>query len=788
MIGLIGSGVLRTVLVALAYFTGARLGYAFAAGGVVSLWPPSGLMLGLLAVSRSSQWPATIAGGLIGSFCSDLLSGYSIPLAIAAALANGFESFVGGLVLVRFLGSPARFSTLRGVAVLVIGVVGVSNAFTAIGGAAMLNAGFGMAFGYSWLVWWVGDGLGMLIVAPVILAVAEWLRQERRIAPARTIEGLVLLTVVLASAIISVGPVRDWVVHPGPYALFPVLLWAGLRFGLAGASLSTLIVACIAIWYVSLGVGPFAIARSSSSAAIVEAYAFLAVAGASALIAAAALNERKDAIDQLAASREQYRNVVETATDPIVTIDSRNRIRLANSATERVFGFTQDELLGSDLSMLVPGATDTGMRRDGVEIPLEVSYGRAIEPEHTEMTLILRDISEKRAAERALQALEAQYRQSQKMEAIGQLAGGIAHDFNNLLTIVQVNCELLLPQLSDDRQIRNDLLQIRSAAERAAGLTRQLLAFSRRQVLEPRAMRMATAVESVKPMLDRLLGEHVEVRVSVNPGLAPVLADPGQVEQVILNLAINARDAMPAGGRLSIHLSEAHLDADTASIVDLPPGRYACLTVSDSGIGMDEATAARVFEPFFTTKPMGRGTGLGLSTVHGIVKQSGGGIRVVSRIGQGSTFEVYLPLADGPVEEVGQEARPPAPPATGYRVLVVEDEDDVGRLIRRILERRGYEVLLAASPREAMEIAEAEQAIDVLLTDVVLPEMSGRALADVLVDARPGLAVLFMSGYTDDALSDHGVLDRDLAFIEKPFTGDALIARLEQVIHRATAS
>ena len=782
-----GLNVLRLVLVGAAYFACARLGYAFTVGGMVSLWPPSGLMLGLLAIAHLRHWPAIVAGGLIGSVCSDLLSNYTVPLATAAALANGAETFVGALVLRRYLGSPVRFSTLRAVYVLMIGVVGVSNALTSFGGAAVLNVGFGMGYWHGWVVWWVGDGLGMLIVAPVILTIAGAVRRADPRRTAEIVEGGLLLAVVAAVSVFALGTVPAWAVHPGPYLLFPVLLWAGLRFGLMGASLATLIVACVAIWNAAQGAGPFAIAKSGAGPAIAEAYAFLAIASASSLIAAAALTERQDAIGQLRESREQYRNVVETATDPIITIDSRNRIRFANSATERVFGFSRGELLGRDLSLLIPGAKDKGLRRDGREIPLEVSYGRVTEP-GAELTVILRDISEQRAAEHALQTLEEQYRQSQKMEAIGQLAGGIAHDFNNLLTIVQVNCELLLEQLPKHSELRPELVQVQTAAQRAASLTRQLLAFSRRQVLEPRVMSLADSLGVLEPMLKRLLGEHVAVRLSIPPDVGPVLADPGQVEQVIMNLALNARDAMPAGGFLTIELGESTLDEAEARAVDVPPGRYARLAVTDTGVGMDEETAARVFEPFFTTKPMGRGTGLGLSTVHGIVKQSGGGIRVRSQPGAGTTFEVFLPRIDAPVDRTRHRAETIEIELRRELVLVVEDEEDVGRLARRILERHGYRVLLAGSPAQALDIAARELALDALLTDVVLPGMSGRALAERLLQTHPRLRVLYMSGYTDDALSEHGVLTAGTAFIEKPFSADALVAKLREVIHGGPSS
>jgi two-component system cell cycle sensor histidine kinase/response regulator CckA len=373
------------------------------------------------------------------------------------------------------------------------------------------------------------------------------------------------------------------------------------------------------------------------------------------------------------------------------------------------------------------------------------------------------------------------------MEAIGQLAGGIAHDFNNLLTIVQVNCELLREELPPDSQARAEIEQIYTASNRAASLTRQLLAFSRRQVLEPRVVSLSETLSGIEPMLRRLIGEHVVVRITAPETVGPVTADPGQLEQVILNLAINARDAMPDGGTLTIELDEVLLEGASAYEVDVHPGPYARLSVIDTGTGMDADTVARVFEPFFTTKPLGRGTGLGLSTVHGIIKQSGGGITVESEPGKGSVFRVFLPRVDAPVDP---GARPHETGGKKQRietVLVVEDEEEVGRLARRILENHGYRVLLAKSPDEALMIASGEPDIAVLLSDVVLPGMSGPALAAELVRTHPAVRVLYMSGYSDDALSQRGVRDPGTELIEKPFSANALVAKVDEVAHRVRA-
>ena len=800
------SGALRAVLVAVAYFAGARLGYAFAVDGTVRLWPPGGLMLGILAMSSPHHWPWLIGGAMAGSIAGDAVLGLPARMVAGLAVANAIVYTTAAYVLKRLLGSPVGLSTVHSVAALALGVVLLSNAVTAVAGAALLQAAFDLPFARAWFIWWTGDGLGMLLVAPVVMTWTEAVRQRPQPRAWQQVEASVLLVCLVSAALFVLGPSHA-LVPSGPHLLFPLLLWAALRFGPVGAATANLLVAGIAIWQASLGRGPFAVGTSGPAAAVLETYAFLAVVAIWSLIAATALAERKTAVVELRQSRERYRNVVETATDAIVTIDRDSRIQFANAATERIFGYTAQELLGRPLSMLMPpdqrdrhssgfdrylatgqrrirwqGTALTGLHKDGREVPLEVSFGELVEAGRHEFTGILRDISEKRAGEEAMRALEEQYRQSQKMEAIGELAGGIAHDFNNLLTVVQGNAGMLIDDVGVGHRLRPQLEQIHAAGQRAATLTRQLLAFSRRQILAPRVMSLADSIAAVGPMLQRLIGEQITVDIRVPTPVAPIRADPGQVEQVVLNLAINARDAMPAGGTLVIELTEVDLDPQGAGAVDLTPGRYACLLVKDTGIGMSAETASRVFEPFFTTKPMGQGTGLGLSTAHGIVKQSGGGISVSSEPGRGSSFSVYFPTVDTAVDpaaaaESGAPVR--ALPAT---ILVVEDEADVGRLTRRILERAGYRVLLASTPSEAMAIAARERDIQLLLSDVVLPEMSGRILASRLGATHPGLKILYMSGYTNDALSQHGVLDPGIALIEKPFTGTGLVARIESLL------
>jgi two-component system cell cycle sensor histidine kinase/response regulator CckA len=379
---------------------------------------------------------------------------------------------------------------------------------------------------------------------------------------------------------------------------------------------------------------------------------------------------------------------------------------------------------------------------------------------------------------------EEQLRQSQKMEAVGQLAGGIAHDFNNLLTAILGYAELLTPQLAGNPVGLEQVAEIRKAGDRAASLTRQLLAFSRRQVLEPKVLDLNGVVKNLESMLRRLIGEHIDLVTTLEPSLATVLADAGQMEQVIMNLVVNSRDAMPQGGRLTIETANVELDEEYAGHHQtVRAGPAVMLAVSDTGTGMDAATQARIFEPFFTTKGKERGTGLGLSTVYGIVKQSGGHIWVYSEVGRGAAFKVYLSPVAGVA--VAPSKPPVEPAATGgtETILLAEDDPAVRKLTRRILASLGYEILEAESAEGALETAQRHTGrIDLILTDVVMPGMGGSDLVSRIRESRPDVRVLYMSGYTDDAIIRHRVLEPGTAFLQKPFTPTTLARKIREVV------
>jgi two-component system, cell cycle sensor histidine kinase and response regulator CckA len=383
------------------------------------------------------------------------------------------------------------------------------------------------------------------------------------------------------------------------------------------------------------------------------------------------------------------------------------------------------------------------------------------------------------------QRLLAQFRQAQKMEAVGRLAGGVAHDFNNMLTVIIGTSDVVLEEYELDAEARALVSQIRKTGERAAVLTRQLLAFSRKQVLSPVVLNFNAVVTDIEPMLARMIGEDITISLVLEPAIRLVKADLGQIEQVLMNLVVNSRDAMPDGGRLLIETGNVVLDEGYAQVrPEVPPGPYAMLAVSDTGFGMTAEIKRHLFEPFFTTKELGKGTGLGLSTVYGIVKQSGGFIYVYSEVGQGTTFKLYFPQVNDQRPADVQRIEPAAMPGGGSEtLLLVEDDEAVAKLARLILQSKGYTVVRAESGEEALGLWGARlDPVDLVLTDVILPGMNGRSLADRLRELDPSVKLLFMSGYTEDAIVHHGVLEPGIAFLAKPFTPNELARKVREVL------
>lgn len=508
------------------------------------------------------------------------------------------------------------------------------------------------------------------------------------------------------------------------------------------------------------------------------------------------ITERKRAEAELA----RLVAAVEQTADSIVITDTSGNIQYVNPAFERITGYSEAEVLGQNPRILKSGKIDpsvyedlweaitrgeiwvgqlTNRRKDGTLFEEHVT----ISPVRDNSGRVANYIAVKQDISSQTQ-LEAQLRQSQKLEAIGQLAGGVAHDFNNMLTAILGYSDLSLARLKADDPVARNIREVKKAAERAAGLTRQLLAFSRKQILEPRILDLNYVVGDINKMLRRLIGEDIDLTTTLASDLGRIKADPTQIEQVLMNLAVNARDAMPRGGRLTIETQNVELNEEyAAKHQPTRAGEYVLLAVSDTGCGIDAETQAHIFEPFFTTKGIGKGTGLGLSTIYGIVKQSGGFIWVYSELDVGTTFKIYLPrLKDAADVEPPSISQPVVAAATGT-VLLVEDDAEVRGLVARSLESSGYKVIESGNSTRALAIAHSyEERIDLLITDVVMPVMGGRELAERLAILRPGTRVLFISGYTDDAIVRHGIMDRDIAFLQKPFTPDSLLRKVAEVL------
>jgi two-component system cell cycle sensor histidine kinase/response regulator CckA len=513
--------------------------------------------------------------------------------------------------------------------------------------------------------------------------------------------------------------------------------------------------------------------------------------------------DRRARVQQaLELSEERYRLLLETAPMGIVITNERGRVVQANAEALRIFGYVRRELIGQTIDMLLPdrschaheeqlsgymkeprvrpmglGLELFARRKDGTEFPAEISLAPLATEEGTLVSATVVDIT-------ARKKMEEQLRIAQRMEAIGNLAGGVAHDFNNLLAVILGCSDVVLDTLAPEHPAAKKVEMIRKAGASGAELTRQLLAFSQQQMLRPRVLDLKEIVERTELLLRHLLGENIALTISLEASLGCVKADPGQVEQVLLNLAVNSRDAMPQGGRLKIaahncELDDSYKDEQEAVI----PGRYVMLAVEDTGCGMDRETQSRIFEPFFTTKEIGKGTGLGLATVYGIVKQSGGCIRVDSEPGKGSNFKVYLPR----VQETAEPSKREESEATLLRgcetILLAEDSASLREVAGQYLESLGYTVLGATSGTEALERAKDFQGpIHLLLTDVVMPEMSGTELAVHMAGLRPGIKVIFTSGYTDDTILRQGELDPGVVFIQKPYRPKALVRKIREVL------
>ena len=516
------------------------------------------------------------------------------------------------------------------------------------------------------------------------------------------------------------------------------------------------------------------------------------------------ITEHKRTEQALRETEERYRLLFESNPLPMWVYDRDTLEFIAvNEAAISHYGYSREEFMSmtikdirstADVPALLESISDEAgfnaagtwkhQKKGGSLIDVEVISHPLMFANRNAKLVLANDVTERKRAEEALRGTEEQLRQAQKLEGVGRLAGGIAHDFNNLLTVINGFCALAMRDLKPEDPLLANLEEIRKAGDRATSLTRQLLAFSRKQVLQPMILNLNSVVADMEKMLRRLIGEDIDLRAALEPNLGNANADPGQIEQIILNLVVNARDSMPDGGKLTIETDNVFLGKEyAAQHVGAQAGPHVMLAISDTGHGMDQKTLARIFEPFFTTKELGKGTGLGLSTVYGIVKQSGGNIWVYSEVGRGTTFKIYLPRVDNHADEYKRTADSARLGEGTETILLVEDEEMLRKLARQTLTMHGYQILEASNGDEALALSkEYNGVIHLLLTDVIMPGMNGRELCTRMLETRANLRVLFMSGYTDDAIIHQGVLDEAANFLQKPFPPDSLARKVREVL------
>ncbi len=792
----------------LVYLLAALVGLQFFATARVpaAIWISSGIALAILTVAPRRLWPGMLVAFFIAGATGNWISGKTASVSLGLGVADALEAFLTAALLRWWCRERCDFTRLRHFGGLVLMSAIVGNGIAAAYGAAVFHFGAGAPFLQSWAMWFLSNGVGILVVTPCIVSIVY--RDEHQVAltAPRLIEAVLLIGSLAAIAITVFGHISTTVLVL-PYGVFPFLIWAALRFGVPGASIAALVLSVIAVWETARGMGPLAFASGSMTEALLQVQSFIGAGLACSLVPATVITERQRTERRLRQSETRIVLAQEIAGLGSFILDSRAPKGTWSKQMFRIMG--RERSLGEPtvaeyLECIHPEDRER-FRQSIADVfqlrkPFDIDYryicgdgslrylhaiGRPVSESKSKSVKLVgtvMDMTERRR-------MEDELRQAQKMEAVGRLAGGVAHDFNNLLGIILGYAELSLATLRESDPMRGKVEAISKAASRAASLTSQLLAFSRKQVLKPELLNLNTVVSDLAKMLRRVIGEQIELELNLSPFLPVVKADPGQVEQVVLNLAVNAKDAMPDGGKLVIRTSELRVSApDTSRPVYLPSGKYAVLTVSDSGHGMDEFTKAHIFEPFFTTKDKHKGTGLGLATVYGIVSQSQGYIWVESAPGAGATFYVCLPGLDQKIADSEQQDLNLAARRRSETVLLVEDEEPLRELIRDVLISMGCKVIEARTGDEAIRIAKRPDRIDVLLTDVIMPRMNGFELTRRIAEIRPTLKVLYMSGYSDELINKHDMTGKQPNFIQKPFKPEELRDKLHELSQPAAST
>jgi signal transduction histidine kinase/integral membrane sensor domain MASE1/CheY-like chemotaxis protein len=778
------------------------------------VWPPTGLALASMLLVGRHVWPAIF----VGAFLVNYTTAAAILPSLGIAVGNTLEALVGAYLVRRFASGCAAFDRTRDFFRFVVLAGFLSTAISATVGTTTLTLAGAVVrphFASVWLTWWLANAAGNVVVAPLLIL---WTRTPRLVAtPSRWIElTLLTFTTVAVGAIVFVKTS-----YPVEFLSIPLCVWAGARFGPREASTATAILSGVAVWAATRGAGPFA--SETANSALLLTQMFVVVAQIAGLGIAAAVLEMTSAHDMLRCLKDDLEarvmeRTAELQTSQALLADAQNVAHLGSwqwdvptghllwsEETYRIYGVSPGAFQPSYETFVAmvhaedrPTVEEAAKRAmaDGESFEFEFrllradgvarigfSRGRAVRDVNghpVRLVGTLQDVTDQKQ-------LDTRLRQAQKLEALGLLAGGIAHDFNNLITAMGGYTELTLAEMDRRDPRYDDLLEVRKAADRAAALTRRLLAFSRTQALLVKVVDVNGVVANLEHLLRRTIGEHIDLVLTLAPTLDPVRVDPDQLEQVVLNIALNARDAMVDGGELRFTTAAVEMD-ETAARQHPPmaPGRYIRLSIADTGVGMAPEVQARIFEPFFTTKPQDQGTGFGLATVYGIVKQSGGYISVTSVPRQGTTFDVYLPRITTNLIASGlAEPKAPASGSSGETILIVEDDGAVRRLARDILTEAGYAIIEARDGEEALSRTLAHPSlVDLVITDVVMPGLTGRELAARLAEAFPTIRVLYTSGYAKAATLTAGI-DGTAPFLPKPFLPTDLLDKVRQILNHA---
>ena len=779
-------------------------------GNISPIFPSAGLALAsVLILGRPALF-----GVWLGSFLANTLlyfhgmgSSFAViarDLLIPSIVGVGAMSSAGvGALLVRWLckGQHPLYTARTVLTLVTVGALGCCMLSPSVGvlTLALTGAVPWKLFGYSWLTWWLGDAAGTIIAAPLVLA---WHHEPRfRYESWRSLEAMLLGAVT--SLLCFFAFFRN---VPFEYGLMPLLLWAAFRYGMRGASTVAAAIAIFATVGTARGLSPFV--KETVNESLLLLHSFLGVTIGCALFLAGVLAERKRAEEKLKESEARYRIIVENAPIAIFRRQLEGGYQYINPGLVRQFECKTEEEFLENYGLIsqrwaYPERHDEFkalLLKDrgvyGYEVASRLVSGATkwfaiyafMDASGAFINGFSLDITERKRAEADREKLQAELLQAQKMESVGRLAGGVAHDFNNMLQVILGSASLALTDIPPESTWREHLEVIRKSALSSADLTRQLLAFARKQTIQPRVLELNDTVAGMLKMLRRLIGEDLTLAWMPGADLWLVKVDPSQIDQILANLCVNARDAIAGAGKVTIETANVAIDdTHVADLSDVVAGDYVMLAVSDTGHGIDAKTRSHLFEPFFTTKALGKGTGLGLATVFGIVKQNRGLIDVSSEPGRGTTFKIYLPrekIASATMAENPQ----PFPNRASGTVLLVEDEAAILSLGRRVLMEQGYTVLAALTPMEALTLAEKHHGtIDLLVTDVVMPGMNGKALQESLRNRRPHLKCLFISGYTSDVVAHQGVLDEGVHFLQKPFTMESLTQRVGELLVQGEA-